>query len=242
MVNHATLIGRAHRLRQENGQDFAVSGAPAPGCAFGLVLDGCGSKYRTDTAVHPSHNEVGAHLLGRFIATALQRALSGGTAVSPADLLANLYDQSRAFLLSLTALYPADEAARQQFIMTHLLCTVVGFVKMGDTAVFFWRGDGFLAVDGAITPLDSGNQPDYLAYDVLDGREDGRFHTQSIPPAAHWIAVASDGWTESLLAACAPPRPNLALQRWLNQQGQQRGQFEDDGSVALWWQAARSDP
>jgi len=243
LVNHATLIGRAHRLLQHNGQDFAISGAPAPGCAFGLVLDGCGSKYRPDTAVYPSHNEVGAKLLGKFMAAALSRALQADTAVTPTALLPTLYDQSLDFLTGLVALFPNEDLAlRRQLIMTHLLCTVVGFVKIEDTAVFFWRGDGFLAVDETITLLDSGNQPDYLAYDMLEGRRDGRFHTQIIPPTARWLAVASDGWQEPLLAACAPPRPGLALQRWLNQQGQQRGHFEDDGSVAIWWQAARSTP
>ncbi|MCA9872377.1 MAG: protein phosphatase 2C domain-containing protein [Anaerolineales bacterium] len=236
MINHATLIGRSHRLWQQNGQDFALSGAPAPDCAFGLVLDGCGSKYRSDTAVFPSHNEVGAKLLGKFLASALSHKLQSDTAVSPADLLADLYRQSLDFLAGLVALFPGQNPAlRRQLVMTHLLCTVVGFVKVADTAVFFWRGDGFLAVDGSVTGLDSGNQPDYLAYDMLEGRRDGRFHSQPIPPDARWFAAASDGWTADLLTGCATPRPGPALQRWLNQQSQPRGQFEDDGAVAVWW-------
>ena len=236
ITNHASLIGRSHRLMQQNGHDFAISGAPAPGCAFGLVLDGCGGKYRTDTAVYPAHNEVGAKLLGKFLAAALGRALAGETAVKPDALLASLHQQSLDFLAGLVALFPgSDTALRRQLIMTHLLCTVVGFIKMPDTAVFFWRGDGYLVVDGAVTRLDSGNQPDYLAYDLLDEGANGRFQTESIPPNAEWLAAATDGWSEALLPDCAPPRPHLALQRWLNQQGQQRNQFDDDGAIAIWW-------
>lgn len=236
ITNHASLIGRSHRLWQQNGHDFAISGAPAPDCAFGLVLDGCGSKYYTDSAVFPAHNEVGAKLLGKFLAAALSRALAGETAVKPDTLLALLHQQSLDFLAGLVTLFPGDDPVlRRQLIMTHLLCTVVGFVKAPDTAVFFWRGDGFLVVDGAITCLDSGNQPDYLAYDLLGEGANGRFQTQSVPANAQWLATATDGWTETLLPDCAPPRPDFALQRWLNQQGQQRSQFDDDGAIAIWW-------
>lgn len=236
MNNHATLIGRSHRLWQQNGQDFALSGAPAPGRAFGLVLDGCGSPYREETAVYPTHNEVGAKLLGKFLAATLSRTLQNDTAVTIDTLIADLYHQALDFLAGLVTLFPGDDPSlRRRLVMTHLLCTVVGFVKMADTAVFFWRGDGFLVVDGQVTCLDSGNQPDYLAYDLLAAPENGRFHTQFIPATAQWIAAASDGWTAPLLAACAPPRPHLALQRWLNQQGQQRSQFDDDGAIAAWW-------
>ena len=83
MINHATLIGRSHRLRQQNCHDYAISGAPAPGCAFGLVLDGCGSKYHAGTAVYPSHNEVGAKLLGKFIASSLSHTLQTDPAIQP---------------------------------------------------------------------------------------------------------------------------------------------------------------
>lgn len=242
MINHATLIGRSHRLRQQNCHDYAISGAPASGCAFGLVLDGCGGKYHVGTAVYPSHNEVGAKLLGKFIASSLSHTLQTDPTIQPDALLSALYAQSRDFLARLVTLYPNhDPSLRSHLIMTRLLCTIVGFVKTPDTAVFFWRGDGFLVVDGTITQLDSGNRPDYLAYDLLAETENGRFQSQSIPGSAHWLAAATDGWSNTLLPDCAEPRPGLALQRWLNLQGQQRGQFEDDGAVAIWWQAGQSE-
>ncbi|MGB4868807.1 MAG: protein phosphatase 2C domain-containing protein, partial [Candidatus Promineifilaceae bacterium] len=138
MINHATLIGRSHRLRQQNCHDYAISGTPAPGCAFGLVLDGCGSKYHAGTAVYPSHNEVGAKLLGKFIASSHSHTLQTDPAIQPDALLPALYAQSRDFLARLVTLYPNhDPTLRSHLIMTRLLCTIVGFVKTPDTAVFF---------------------------------------------------------------------------------------------------------
>ena len=54
------------------------------------------------------------------------------------------------------------------------------------------------------------------------------------PEQLRWLAVATDGWRAELLEQLAEPRPALALQRWLNVQSQQRGQFDDDGAVAIW--------
>ncbi len=45
MISHATVLGRAHRLMQHNGQDFAATASPTPDLAIGLVCDGCGSKF-----------------------------------------------------------------------------------------------------------------------------------------------------------------------------------------------------
>ncbi|MCP4415334.1 MAG: hypothetical protein GY805_01845, partial [Chloroflexi bacterium] len=64
-VSHATVIGRSHRLMQHNCQDFGIAAAPAPHIAFGLVCDGCGSKFRQNGRSHTSHNEIGANLLAQ---------------------------------------------------------------------------------------------------------------------------------------------------------------------------------
>ena len=65
MLNDAAIIGRTHRLTHQNCHDAAYTGAPQPGYAFGLVLDGCGSKYRKGGQASSSHNEVGAKLWRR---------------------------------------------------------------------------------------------------------------------------------------------------------------------------------
>jgi hypothetical protein len=231
MISHATIIGRSHRLMQQNCHDFAITGRPTPDCAFGLVLDGCGSKHRDETGLHPSHNEVGAKLLGQFTAVYLTSHLPhhdlDGT------FFANLYAACSNYLQRLFTFLPATDAITQtRFIATHLLCTMVGFVMKGETAVFFWSGDGFWAHDDAIIQLDSNNQPDYLAYH-LDS-PDGRFQTHTLHNP-HRLAVASDGWTAAHLSQLDTPQSSLALQRWLNLQAKERGTFEDDGAIAIWW-------
>ena len=68
MIQHATINGRSHHIFRQNSHDFALSGGAGEGVCYGLALDGCGSK--------PSHNEVGATLLGQFAASTLQQALA----------------------------------------------------------------------------------------------------------------------------------------------------------------------
>ncbi|MCI0394719.1 MAG: protein phosphatase 2C domain-containing protein [Chloroflexi bacterium] len=251
ILSQATITGRSHRLMQQNGHDFAVTGAPRPGVAFGLVLDGCGSKQREvmpgpgrpHKLVTPSHNEVGAKLLGQFAATWLAGHLAGELAIPL--LLAELYRACLAFLAGLAGLLPfPGEAERNRFVASHLLCTLLGFVVTPAGAALFSAGDGYFCQDGQVTFLDCDNRPDYLAYQLL-GWTEGHFHIQMInDPAAlpAWLAVATDGWPADLLAGLAQPRSSLALQRWLNVQAQQRGRFEDDGAVAAWYTSDLETP
>ncbi len=250
MISHAMVNGRSHRLRQQNSHDFASSGNPRPGTAYGLVLDGCGSKYNRQ----PSSNEVGAKLLGQSAAGWLdQRLAISDEPFAVADLVTALFADCVTFLQQTTALLPfADEAARTGFVMTHWLATLVGFVMTEETAVLFWQGDGYLCVNGEVTTLDSDNKPDYLAYRLLGkeaggqgGKGDGISPAPPLPsPSANltinradvdWLAVATDGWQPDLLAQLIEPRSSLHLQRWLNVQARQPGNFEDDGAVAIWW-------
>ncbi len=233
-ISQAAIIGRSHRLMQQNCHDFAITGTPRPGAAFGLILDGCGSKYQKS----PSHNEVGAKLLGQFAANYLHRqlAVTNGNEV---ELLDGLFAACVSFLGGVVSMIPfEDKAGRERFVATHWLATLVGFVVLPETAVFFWQGDGYLCLNGDVTTLDSGNRPDYLAYRVLTGEENGRFQTQPIPNRGDitWLAVASDGWRPDLLAELVEPRSNLTLQRWLNIQAKKPGNFDDDGAVAVWWE------
>ncbi len=236
--SHAAIIGRSHRLIQQNSHDFAISGQPTAQTAFGLVLDGCGSKVDK----LPAHNEVGAKLLGQFAAGYLSgQLLVDSEQVTVEALAGGLYAAGLAFLRGVMALYDfPDEARRAKFVASNLLATMVGFVVVRETAVFFWQGDGYLVHNGAVTTLDSHNRPDYLAYRLLDGGEDGRFQTKTITltDKTDWLAVATDGWRPDLLAGLAEPRSSLALQRWLNVQARQPGNFEDDGAVTVWWQNA----
>lgn len=247
-LNQATIQGRSHRLRQQNCQDFAVVRSPRPDVAVGLVADGCGSKYRTETAVWPSRNEIGAALLTRFAADFLCSALMDAQQpAKPAvmdEVLEDLYSASLRFLEGLLDLYPApSDAYRRQFVATYLLCTLVGFVRTPATAVFFWLGDGYLCINGHVINLLSNNQPDYLAYRLLSETAAGRpqhFHTLMLlhPHQINWLAVASDGWQGTQLADLVQPQSELALQRRLNVQARQQPYFEDDGAIAIYHKQA----
>lgn len=239
MISHATILGRAHRLMQHNCQDFAATASPAPHSAIGLVCDGCGSKFVGNGRSAPSHNEVGANLLGQFALDFLSQQLAALPHPSSPDaleaLLADLHLAALAFLHHLTAHFP--EAKRREFVATQLLATLVGFVRTAETAVFFWQGDGFLVANGTVCQLNSHNQPDYLAYQLLQPNPaQTNFQLAFVPNPEHirWLAVATDGWSADLLGQLGEPRPALTLQRWLNVQSQQRGQFDDDGAVAIW--------
>ena len=239
MISHAAIIGRSHRLMQHNCQDFAFAVAPAPNLALGIVCDGCGSKYRANGRSHPSHNEIGAHLLGKFAADFLADRLANLTEnPSPKNLeaiLAKLHIAALTFLHHLAAHFPNGN--RRQFIATHLLATLVGFVCTPETAVFFWQGDGFLMVNGRICQLGSDNQPNYLAYQLFQPQpEQTNFQLAFVPQPEQirWLAVATDGWNSELLGQLDQPRPSLTLQRWLNVQARQRDQFDDDGAAAVW--------
>ena len=239
MISHATILGRAHRLMQHNCQDFAATANPAPHLAIGIVCDGCGSKYKENGRSHTSHNETGANLLGQFALDFLSQKLAEHPTPICAEtvetILADLHLAALAFLHHLAAHFP--QTSRREFIATRLLTTLVGFVRTPETALFFWQGDGYLVADGRIQPLHSNNQPDYLAYQLLQPNpEQTNLQLAFVPQSdqLHWLAVATDGWSAPLLEQLNEPRSALTLQRWLNVQSQQRGQFDDDGAVAIW--------
>ncbi|MCP4417347.1 MAG: hypothetical protein GY805_12050, partial [Chloroflexi bacterium] len=151
------------------------------------------------------------------------------------DVLADLYAVTLTFLQNLAAHFPTQ--SRRQFIATRLLTTIVGFIRTPETAVFFWQGDGFLLNNGRIQQLNDNNQPNYLAYQLLlPEPTQTNFQLAFVPQPLQtgWLAVASDGWNAKLLSYMSKPRSPLNLQRWLNMQAQQRGQFDDDGAVAMW--------
>jgi hypothetical protein len=244
VINPATIIGRNHRLMQQNCQDTAVAIKLSDEIAFGLVFDGCGSKHKDKTGTFSSHNEVGAHLLGAFAAAFLRKQLTMNRQHTPitnqqlaAEVVAQLYQACVTYLDCLVSLHPfTNEAERRCFIATNLLSTIVGFVVTPQTAVCFWSGDGTLCINGELISLDSNNRPEYLAYQLLGSEGNGRFNQLTIHQRnqLEWLAVATDGWKPDYLAQLDQPRPAIALQRWINVAARQREQFEDDGAVVVW--------
>ncbi len=249
MLSDAVIIGRNHRLMQQNCHDFACSGSPLPGYAFGLVLDGCGSKYIDNeerSLVIPSHNEIGAKLMGEFIFDYLKNHLPAldqqpyCQKLAVRSLLTKLFNRCLGFLSNLIDLFPfSSELNRRRFIATHLLSTIVGFVVTPETAAFFWLGDGYICQDQELKLLDSHNQPNYLAYKIFSQNRPplkacAGFNFEFVPnqDETNFLAVATDGCDPGLLAELGSPRTRTLLQRWINVQARQRNHFEDDGAVA----------
>lgn len=232
MLAKAVIPGRSHRLMHQNVQDVALAGG-SNGYNYGLVLDGCGSKYRDQTGVYSAHNEAGAYLLGQFVANWLTVNLPAEQCLC--TMFDDLYTAAVSFLAEMTArLNFTHPDARRRFMATHLLSTVLGFVVRPQDAAFFWVGDGYLCQNGEVTTLDAGNYPDYLAYALADPIFPPTFQVQMLNrDKIEWLAVASDGWTPELLAEVPSTMDNLALQRWLNVTARQPGYFEDDGAIAI---------
>lgn len=234
MLATAAIIGRNHRLKQQNCQDFTAVSTLPNHTTIGIVLDGCGSKYKNEHGTHPSHNEVGANLLGQFATQFLSHQL---THINDTEsVIHELSAVSLGFLADLLNLYNfADDAARHEFVYTNLLCTIVGFVARADTAVFFWRGDGWLIHNDTHTDLNSNNHPDYLAYDLLSSEAKG-LHTKTITASEmQRIGAATDGWSTPLLSQLTTPQNSITLQRWVNVQAKQAPHFEDDAAIAICW-------
>jgi hypothetical protein len=225
-----------HRLRRQNCQDAAFWRQATPDLGCGVVLDGCGSKFQDEGGFHSSHNEVGAHLLGAFIANFIGNRLLSLPQSAVDQCLIDTHLASRSYLQGLLELFsPLAPDERRRFIMTQLLCTVVGFVILPETAVCFWQGDGYLRIDDHIFELNDDNQPDYLAYNLFDNQcRRVTFHTLHLLRRPELLAAATDGWQMSQLQQLPTPQNNLHLQRLLNQQSQKQGFFDDDGAIVHW--------
>jgi hypothetical protein len=227
------INGRTHRLFSQNGQDAAFGAAVGPGHGYGVVLDGCGAKWRQPEGAWPSRNELGALLLGQFLSARLRRLAESKQPL--ADGIAALGEQTRHFLEGIVAAVAPVAAERERFVATRLLCTVVGFVIQPEHAVVFWAGDGAILVNDEVLSLDAGNRPDYPAHALLDG-ELRPYTVLALRdrPSLYRLAVATDGWQPAQLRALPATPSSRLLQRWLNREATVRGQFEDDAALTLW--------
>jgi hypothetical protein len=233
MIQQATLIGRTHRLFARNGQDAAYGAQLSPDRAYGLVLDGCGASLPSPEGTQPSRSELGALLLGQFLVGQLDR-LAGSDKPLTAGI-DELAGRTHRFLAQVSRAVGLPAPARRRFVATCLLTTVVGFVLRPEQALLFWAGDGICLVNDRVLRLEADNRPDYPAYALFDGiTRPFALLTVCDRPALRRLAVATDGWEPSQLSAVPARTNSLLLQRWLNQEGGRRGQFEDDAAVVAW--------
>jgi hypothetical protein len=151
-----------------------------------VVTDGCGSS---------PHSGVGAILGGRLIVQALASGLERG--LSPADIA--LWQGARAEVLAnLRASAIAMGGDFAEVVADHFLFTIVGAVVTPELAAVFSIGDGVIAINGDVQVLGPypGNQPPYLAYDLLTGAADAvvaELHSLRSSAEIESIFLASDG-------------------------------------------------
>lgn len=155
-----TITGRSHALAGKPNQDAHAVRWSGP-ALVAVVCDGCGSGARS---------EVGAALGARLVtASALARIEAGAPADAP-----DLWDGVRADVLAeLGRLARAMGGRLSETVSEYLLFTIVGLAVGNGRACVLSLGDGLFAVDGEITRLGpfARNEPPYLAYGLLPGRD-----------------------------------------------------------------------
>jgi len=187
IIQSASIIGSHHRLVNKNNQD-AVVVVENGEVIVGIVADGCGSG---------AHSEVGARLGALFTANFFARRAGQSSGFSVV-----LDDLKRELLAYLGTICPAGEA-KMEFVFSHLLFTLVGFVITPEKVYLFRAGDGVAIVNGEKFVFDENNMPHYLSFGLL--REDNdklsvRFGIEVVKELpreeVNCLLVATDGFQE----------------------------------------------
>ncbi len=208
----AAVTGARHLRSARNGQDAAAAwtgarfadagpgGEGSGGAGLGaiVVCDGCGSG---------GSSEVGARLGAQLVIAALSAQLAAGA--RPSDPA--LWDAMRAEVCAaLSRLVDAMSGEREQIVHEQFLFTIIAAAVAGDEVAVWAIGDGVYAIAGcdlaASPPRVLGpfadNQPPYLGYDLLAGRDDGgpaaraRAHLETAQTRAGSVTIATDGVAE----------------------------------------------
>lgn len=172
-VAGGSVLGRNHRLAGKNNQD-ALCCLRAHGYTVAVVCDGCGSG---------DHNEVGAQIGARLVATSLLRKVRRQSVeMTPTDIGALLDTTCYAVLKRLRLLAKELGTPLAWTINNYLLFTVVGALLTPHSAVFFSLGDGLIVVNEEILELGPfpNNAPPYLSYGLVE---------TSLPPALSGFQV-----------------------------------------------------
>lgn len=193
-----SVIGRDHRKSGKPCQD-AFAWVRARRSIAAVVADGCGSGR---------HSEVGAKLGARLWTGALSKRLEAGASV--ADPV--LWRRTREDVLAhLRIVARGMGGPLGQIVSDFMLFTLVGAAITPDMTCVFAIGDGVVSVNGDIDQVGPfpGNQPPYLAYDLIDGIQcDTATSIRALRPTREVdsIVLASDG-AEDLMRVSREPIP-----------------------------------
>ena len=251
-VRSGSVAGQAHKRLGINNQDaclwrcMEIDSRPY---AVGVVCDGCTGDRRKRS----SRTEIGAVLLSQFACSEIRLMLTAN--MRPEDIPQALYMRCAAYVGAVaraTVLGAAEEI--WNFIQSHFLCTLLGFVADSEQLVIFSAGDGVIIVNDDAWIIDQHDQPLYLAYHQVDRNILGgaalslpqTFQIRRLELAAvRRFALCSDGIVkrdpESRAAFVDAadiealwsyePQAAAGLQWWLNRSSNQLGLFPDDCSV-----------
>ena len=166
-------------LKVQDNQDMCFVERGDGYVAFG-VCDGCSQSLQA---------KVGSVLAAGLIRTSLAMRVPGLTSIKQRE---RNRDARTAFALRLARLVRSDvldglreivfltvgdsQKAANDFVTSHLLCTMLIGVISDDTVVLMGLGDGAFEVNGDLTIIapEEERMPPYLAYALLD---DPRWHT-----------------------------------------------------------------
>lgn len=153
-----SVVGREHRLRQQNGHDaHAILTGTHQGPIIAVACDGCGSG---------AHSEVGAKLGCRLIAQSLQEQVASH-ALGLIEDPRMVFERVRLDVLAqLRVLARAMGGSFSGTISDYLLFTTVGAVLTERQSYFFGNADGIVYVNGQLVYRGefADNAPPYLGY------------------------------------------------------------------------------
>jgi hypothetical protein len=179
MTASAAVTGARHLRAARNGQDAAATIVDGER-AVAVVCDGCSAG---------ASSEVGARLGAMWLSRAIAARLGRGE--SPSDPA--LWAAARAELARELQRLAGGGAIDLAALHACFLFTIVAVAVTGEAAAVWALGDGAYSVDGAtrtLGPFD-GNEPPYLAYDLLG--EPRAAHFEVLPADARTIVIATDG-------------------------------------------------
>lgn len=185
----AAITGARHLRVARNGQDATALWVGDGGAAV-VVCDGCGSG---------ASSEVGARLGASLAIHAIAGLLAKGE--PPSTLWAAVRAHIAGALASVVEQMAGDRA---NAIRDHFLFTIVAAAITRHEAAVWMLGDGAYLLGGrthVAGPFD-GNQPPYLAYDLLGAATPAHLAVGPVGP----VVVATDGGADLDLARFATRR------------------------------------
>ncbi|MFZ2193309.1 MAG: protein phosphatase 2C domain-containing protein [Candidatus Moraniibacteriota bacterium] len=230
-IRIASLPGVDHKRVGKNNQDsfyYDKVTVDNVNYLFGIICDGCSAGARSET---------GAHLMVSYIASEIPMMLQVG--VSMEEIPRALFSRCIGYLSAISTMTSmGDPIKRINFIINHLLCTIIGFIMDDERIIFFSAGDGVLVINDQFIQIDQDNKPRYLGYHLVDRKY--LTEKEGIVPDAFVVqthqmssidhfAVCSDGMLpEAVGALWGHTEDKLGVQRALKVLALRKLIFKDD--------------